>query len=403
MKLCIVIQRYGADIIGGAEAYTRIYAEKLARRHHVEVLTTCAFDYSEWRNHYPEGDEQISGVLVHRFKVDKTRDSKTFDELTRRVYGNPHHTREQGERWVREMGPVSEGLIRYIAAHKDDFDLFLFMTYMYYPTAIGLGVVPERAVLVPFAHDEPAIYVKGYDTLFTSPRGIIYNTTEEREIVQRIFDNTDIPNILTGIGLDIPPESTWPDARKRYGLKGPYMVYMGRIDSAKGCDKLFEYFRTYKEERGGDLKLVLMGSEVIKIPKSKDIIYLGFASEEEKYAVLRDCELLVLPSSFESLSIVVLEAFALRKPVLVSGHCAVLKGHCQKSNAGLYFYGEPDFVECLDLLVKNPDLRAAMGALGARYVDAYYRWDIILEKMDAFFEELASKKTQEEQQDQLDE
>lgn len=387
-KICLVVQRYGVEINGGAEAYTRIYAEKLTEYYDVTVLSTCALDYQEWNNHYDEGKCDINGVHVHRFRVDYPRDNTTFGAVTQGIYNNPSHTREQAYDWIKAQGPVSEGLISYLKAHTEDYDLFLFYTYLYYPTVMGITSVRKKSVLVPFCHDEPPVYLKCFDDVFSCPDGIVFNTEEEEEFVHKRFGNEKIPSVLTGIGLDIPPLETLPDGRKKFGLSKPFILYMGRIDPAKGCSELFEYFREYKKEHDGDLQLVLMGNELIPVPKHKDIISLGFVSEEEKYAVLRECEALVLPSHFESLSIVVLEAFAFRKPVLVSGHCAVLKGHCTKSNGGLYFYGNEDFKECLSLLHGNETLRTAMGLKGEQYVNERYQWDRILERLTAFIDSL---------------
>lgn len=386
-KICFVIQRYGVEINGGAEAYTRIYAEKLADVYDVTVLASCALDYQEWKNHYPEGECRINGVTVHRFSVERQRDNATFGELTQKILNNPNHSPREAYEWIKAQGPLCPGLIDFIKQHEQDFELFLFFTYLYYPTVFGLKYARDKAVLVPFCHDEPYVYLHCFDELFNLPRGIIYNTEEEEEFVHRRFGNQAIPSILTGIGLDIPPLSALPDGRERFRLKKPFILYMGRVDSAKGCSELFEYFLEYKTRFNNDLQLVLMGNAVIPIPRHKDIVSLGFVSEEEKYAVLRECDALVLPSHFESLSIVVLEAFAFKKPVLVSGHCAVLKGHCTKSNAGLYFYGSEDFALCLDLLFGSGALRDAMGEKGAKYVDERYQWEIIMDKMTKFIEE----------------
>ena len=73
MKLAVVVQRYGADINGGAELHARYIAEHLARHTEVEVLTTCARDYVTWRNELPAGVEQIGGVTVRRFPVARAR------------------------------------------------------------------------------------------------------------------------------------------------------------------------------------------------------------------------------------------------------------------------------------------------------------------------------------------
>ena len=77
MKLGIVVQRYGADINGGAEQHARYIAERLAKYAQVEVLTTCAQDYITWENEYAEGTDRVRGVTVRRFANAQTRDSES--------------------------------------------------------------------------------------------------------------------------------------------------------------------------------------------------------------------------------------------------------------------------------------------------------------------------------------
>ena len=79
MKLAVVVQRYGADISGGAELHARYIAERLARHATVEVLNTCARDYVTWRNELAPGVEQVNGVTVRRFLVARPRNTETSD------------------------------------------------------------------------------------------------------------------------------------------------------------------------------------------------------------------------------------------------------------------------------------------------------------------------------------
>ena len=74
------------------------------------------------------------------------------------------------------------------------------------------------------------------------------------------------------------------------------------------------------------LDLVLIGSNVLPIPKHPRIRHLGFLSDEDKFDALAAADVLIMPSRFESLSMVALEAWALGKPVLANGHCDVLRG-----------------------------------------------------------------------------
>ena len=383
-RLCFVVQRYGTEINGGAEDYTRTYAEKMSDKFDITMLTSTALDYNLWENHYPAGESVVNGVKVIRFPVEKNRDRR-FPEMSERIYSDPSHTTADAYNWVEAQGPYCPALPLYAREHKDDFDFFLLFTYLYYPTVMTMKEVADKAILVPFCHDEPPVYLKCYDEVFSSASKIIFNTEEERDFVYRRFYGTDKkPSVLTGIGLDTPDASEISDMREKFGLKKPYILYMGRIDESKGCHELFAWFLRYKKETRSDIQLVLTGKEVMKVPDSDDIISLGFVSDEEKYSVLKYCDALVLPSHFESLSIVVLEAFRLRKPVLVSGQCAVLRGHCRKSNAGLYFTNAIDFEECLHLLENEPALREGMGKNGEKYVNANYRWDVIMNKINDF-------------------
>lgn len=388
-KLCFIVQRYGTEINGGAEAYCRSYAEKFADIYDITVVTTCALDYNDWANFYKEEKVIINNVTVYRFNVDYTRNNQQFGLMCQSIFNNPAHTLMQSDEWIKAQGPVSSGLISFLKQNNNNFDLFLFFTYLYYPTVEGIKYVnKEKTVLIPFCHDELPVYLKSFDNLFSLPKAIVFNTEEEKKFVYKRFNNENIPSVITGIGLDIPPIETLPDAKKKFKLNKPFILYMGRVDPAKGCAELFDYFLEYKKRYNNDLQLVLTGKELIPVPKHKDIISLGFVSEEEKYAVLRECELFVLPSHFESLSIVVLEAFEFYKPILVSGHCEVLKGHCRKSNGGLYFYSCEDFCECLDFMINNKPLRNAMGKNGKAYVDKYYQWDVIIDKFTRFVDTL---------------
>lgn len=158
---------------------------------------------------------------------------------------------------------------------------------------------------------------------------------------------------------------------------------MGRIDYGKNCQQLFEYFGRYKEKKGGNLKLVLMGKEMIEVPKRDDILSLGFVSEEEKYNGMSGAEFLVLPSQYESLSIVVLDSMKLKVPVLVNGKSPVLKAHCQKSKGGLYYENYEEFEKAMDFLLFHGEERAQMGKNGREYVDTYYQWDRILDGLSS--------------------
>lgn len=380
-KLAFVVQRYGLEVNGGAELLSRQLVEHLQQQYDIEVLTTKAIEYTTWKNEYTNDVDVINGVTVRRFGVDKPRDLNRFGKFSGKVIGNPEHTMEQEEQWFEMQGPHVPELIDYIKDHADDYEAFIFMTYLYYTTVKGLPLVKDKAILISTAHDEPPIYLKTFDTLFQMPKAFFYLTVEEKKFVERKFRNEHIINNdgYGGSGVEVPDTIDSQFCKNKYGIDN-YMVYAGRIDEAKGCKELFDYFLRYKKENQNDLKLVMMGKTVIPIPKSDDIVSLGFVSDQEKFDVMSGAKFLIMPSPFESLSIVVLEAMTLSVPVVVNGRCDVLKGHCVRSNGGLYYKSYYEFEGCVNYMLTHPDTAAGMGANGRKYVDANYTWEKITDR-----------------------
>lgn len=382
-RIAFINQRYGREVNGGSELYTRVVAEHLKDNFEVEVLTTKALDYMTWKDYYKEDVEDINGITVRRFSVDKPRNQAKFDKINAKMLRNRFHTEADEELWVNEQGPICSGLVNYIRDNKDKYDLFIFVTYLFYTTCVGIQGVYDKAIMIPTAHDEPYIHFNYYRKVFENTRGFIFLTDEEKSFVNRLFMNWETPSVTTAMGIDMPKLSE-EESKVPAELKGNYIVYAGRIDEGKNCDKMFTQFIRYKERTKNNLKLVLMGKNVIPIPKHEDIIYLGFVSEEEKFDYIIHSLALILPSKFESLSISVLEALQVGTPILVNGECEVLKGHCHKSNAGLYYKGYLEFEGCLNYMVSHNNEMKLLGKNGIGYVETNYRWDVVINKLTEF-------------------
>ena len=385
MRIAFIVQRYGIDVAGGSEALCRHVAERLAQFHKIEVLTTCAKDYITWRNEYTEGIENINGVLVRRFKVDRVRDLKKFNPFTQRLFSEPH-TEIDEVRWTEDQGPYVPKLLNFIKNHKDDYEIFVFFTYRYYPSFFGLPLVYEKSILIPTAEDEPTLNLNINKSFFCLPKAIIYLTEEEKNTLIRRFNTQNILNDIIGMGLTIPENVKGERFKKKYKLSHDFILYIGRVDGNKGCNQLFDYFIRYKQNNPSNLKLVLIGNAVIEIPNSPDILHLGFLPENDKFDGIIAAKIVIMPSEFESYSIVVTEAWALGTPTVVNERCAVLKGHCLRSNAGLYYADYNEFVECINLLVSDNELGKRLGKNGKAYVEANYNWDRVEGKYLALFE-----------------
>ena len=411
MNVAFVIQRYGSEILGGSEYHCRLVAERLAERHHVEVLTTCARDYISWKNEYPEGTDRIRGVTVRRFGNAQTRDIESFNRYSEWMFNNTHTHADEME-WLRQQGPWCPALVDYLERHHRSYDALIFFTYLYAPTVLGLAVAPGRSILVPTAHDEPAIHLEIYKEVFRLPAAIAYNTEVERLFLTKHFSMQATSEETVGCGVDLLPpshqrqRSTEEPAsgdedraaeqdtphrsalsargsgfKRRHKLHGSFVLYGGRIEKGKGCEELVEYFSTY-HAGGGDATLVLMGVKLMPLPEEPFIRFAGLLPERERLEALEAATVVIVPSPFESLSLLALEAFAVGTPVLANARSDVLVDHCLRSNAGLFYADRDEFVECLTWLAKDSRLRAALGRNGRAYVREHYRWDLILTKYE---------------------
>ncbi len=475
MKIAFIVQRYGADILGGSEYHCRLIAERMAQRHQVDVLTTCARDYITWKNEYPEGNDRIRGVNVRRFANARTRDIESFNRYSDWIFNYPHSDQDEMA-WLEQQGPWCPALLEHLERQHRSYDVLIFFTYLYAPTLLGMRINPARSILVPTAHDEPAIRLRVYQELFKGAKAFAYNTEVERRFLNRTFEIAAPAEETIGCGVDLPqarpyprtvdelatvgsggvgggrdrhrssgdrprdPESAQAQAqaqdrqdsvggagdnerarpgaetggqgeepdgeyrqggagnrkvmrgrgevfRRRHRLYGPMLLYGGRIDPGKGCEELFQYFHAYVKD-GGNATLALMGAKLMPLPEDPSVRFAGLLSDQERAEALEAATVVVVPSPYESLSLLALESFAVGTPVLVNGRSEVLVEHARKSNAGLYYGDQDEFVEALKLLLADDGLRAAMGRNGRTYIKQNYRWDIVMGKYDRLITKL---------------
>jgi glycosyltransferase involved in cell wall biosynthesis len=428
VKIAFVVQRYGAEVLGGSEHLCRLLAERLSATHDVEVLTSCARDYITWKNEYPEGTDRIRGVTIRRFASAVTRDIDGFNAFSERIYDKPHGPADEME-WLKRQGPWLPGLIEHLRRHHQQYDVLVFFTYLYAPTVLGLEVAPSRSILVPTAHDEPASRLEIFKDVFRKPAALCYLTDSERRFVEMQFPERPLLEETVGVGVDLPQQHPYPRMpiaaeeepsraagsgsanprggengadeevprdfpshllargavfRRRHRLYGPILLYGGRIDPGKGCEELIQYFSEYVKE-GGEATLVLMGVKLMPLPEEPFIRFAGLLTDRERHQALEAATVVACPSPYESLSLLALESFSVGTPVLANARSAVLVEHCVKSNGGLYYADRDEFVEALSLMIRDERLRVGLGRNGRDYIRNSYRWDVVLGKWDRLF------------------
>jgi glycosyltransferase involved in cell wall biosynthesis len=415
MKVAFVVPRFGADIRGGAEVGARMLAERLVadRGFEVEVLTTCALDAITWRDEVPEGTSVERGVTVRRIRSQAGR-NEHFHPLWAQLMEDPGAASpEDCAKWVAWQGPLATDLVEAVAA--SDADVVAFYPYLYYPTVYGLPLVRERAVLHPAAHEEPALHLPVFDELFRMCRGFAFHSRSERTLVNARFGVASTPQVLIGLGVEVPDvrgsggsggaggtdsgsgdapgelgaEAAEQAVRSSFGVGAgdePYLVCIGRVDDQKGTGMLWRWFRSYKERHPGPLKLVFIGQVVNAPEAAHDVVLTGMVDDATKWALLRGARALVAPSPHESFSLTVVEALTVGVPVLVHAQCGATREHCERSGAGLWFGDYAEFESALELLTTDDEVHAGLAANGLRYVEANFRWPVILDRYCAFLD-----------------
>ncbi|RPI25233.1 MAG: glycosyltransferase [Acidobacteria bacterium] len=351
----------------------------------ITVLTSCARDYVSWSNYYPPGETTEDGIRLVRFPVKMQRPVRAFNLLSRLVlqrrlaFVRPPLWLER--LWLRWQGPYCPDLIAYLKRHRDDFEAFLFYTYLYYPAARGLREVAGKSILIPTAHDERPIYLQSFRRLFRLSRALIYLTPEEQSFANQLFGTREKPQRVASMRIRtmddrdeaIPAPSDVREFLEGHRISQPYLLYLGRIDPAKGVDTMFRFFLRYvREGKRGEL-LVLAGDKQAEIPESASVRYLGFLSEQEKRTAILGSRALVLLSPYESFSISVLEVLGLGRPVIVTSESAVLKGHVERSRAGFAVSSYDEFRVAADYVLAAQD--DDLGRLGIRYVKENFSWE----------------------------
>jgi glycosyltransferase involved in cell wall biosynthesis len=389
MKLACVVHRFGAEIAGGSEAHCRHVAEHLAAEHDVTILTSCAKDHITWQNAYPAGASSLGSLHVRRFPVARPRSLHRFAEASELAFSSTATEAEQ-EAWFHENGPEVPDLLEHLRGSGATYDVVLFWAFRYAEVFFGLPLVADRAVLVPTAEEDPVIKMSIVGRFFERASGFIFLTPEEQELVARRMDRPPAPSCIIGSGLDPAADRVAVDLAA-LGVRDPFILYLGRIDPNKGCADLLHHFMRFSGEEGGRVQLVMAGPASMPLPEHPNVRYLGYVDEATRDTLMREAVLLAMPSRFESLSLVLLEAWNHGLPAVVNGHCAVLKGQALRSDGALYYRNYDEFARCVSLLVERRDLARELGRQGLAYVEREYRWPAVLAKIDALLARVASR------------
>jgi len=377
MRAAFVLQRYGKEVVGGAEKLARDYAERLYRiGWDITVYTTTALDYITWANYYPPGESILRGVNIKRFPVERERNIEEFNRYSEEFFKEKRSPDEERE-WLELQGPLSPALIDAIKKEQKDYDFVLFFTYLYYPTYYGLKEVGKNALLFPTAHDESPFHMKIMENVFSIPGILLFLSEEERKLVDKYYPGKN-KRVVVGAGVESPPQFFPRLFLSRFLLFPPIFLYTGRIDEGKGCGQMIECFIPYSSYRNSSLALA--GKLNMQLPQDPRVRYLGFLPEQAKWDAIKASTITVHPSSLESFSYSLLESLSIGVPAIVNEASPVLRGHIEKSEAGLTYRDCLSFASAAELLLIDKELYKYMSEKGSKYVKGNFSWETVISR-----------------------
>ena len=388
-KIGFVTPWYGENISGGAEAELRGLVHHLRESGtELEVLSTCVKSFpSDWNENYHEpGLTEENGIPVRRFPVRK-RDTEAFDAVNLKLMTGEPVSAEEEETYCQEM-INSPALYDYLKEHAEEYQVFVFIPYMFGTTYYGCQACPEKSVLIPCLHDEPYAYMDCFREVFSKVRGMIFHADPERRLAERLYGVKGDKFVTLGEGIDTDWTADPKRFRDKFGIRDPFILYAGRKEAGKRVDVLVRWFAEYQKRHDDALKLVLIGGGEIALPDRENILDLGFVDKQDKYDAYAAADVFCNPSEMESFSLVVMESWLAGRPVLVNGKCAVTTDFVRQANAGLYYNNYAEFEKCLEYFRDHRKEADRMGRNGRAFAMSRFTWDVIVRIYTAFFEQI---------------
>lgn len=383
-RIGVVPPRYGREVVGGAEAVMSEVAHGLGRRGwQVDILTTCARDHFTWKNEYPPGVSNDDGVTIRRFPTVVDTDRRNRMRFEAALLSGATLTLNEQQLWVNDDLRVPE-LFHYLVDHARDYRALIFAPYLFWTTFACSQIAPERTILHPCLHDEETSRLEIFRPVFEGSAGIWFQTEPEHSLGHELFA---VPRNHENVGCGIKvPETYDPGAfRERYGIEGPFVLFAGRREGAKGWDRMLNAFAAAVQRHSLPFSFVTMGTGPVNAPASiKDrVIDLGFVDSADLNNALAAASAYIQPSAYESFSRTIMEAWLAGTIVIANGACDVVRWHCDRSGAGLTYDDDAEFGECLAFVVEASAAAQRLAARGRAYVLENYTAEKVLDAQES--------------------
>lgn len=361
---------------GGMEVEIRTYAEYLAKLNFkVCVFTTCCGSpYKSWvEDHLPAGKSFVNGIEVHRFPVNKELKNHDLYHEAVSISQKEMVPEKKYQYNFFRYGISSDELIKAVGG-LDKETRVVCGSYFQSLIFCLLEAHPNRVYLRAAFHDEPQIQWSSIADMIKNAKGILFGTTEEKRLAIRhhgsVAGRRLVETPVTGVPIGMTSVTLESEGKSPFNY--PYFVYVGRKECGKNFHLVVKWFEAFVTAGNQDFRLVMLGGgDNGLVPDSPAFEDMGYVDDRMKRHVLQYAQGLINLSCFESFSLVAMEAWLCKIPVVVHQDCEVLNGHCTLSQGGIAVADESSYVAALSRL-SDKATRNQLGAKGFDYVIQNY-------------------------------
>jgi glycosyltransferase involved in cell wall biosynthesis len=389
-RLCFVTPRYGDGVVGGSELVLAEAARGLAQRgYDVQILTTCARDHYTWSNHFPEEVFDDRGLTVRRFETVRPRSTARFAALEAQLADREKLAPGDELAWVAGRFEVP-GMYRWLREHGADFDAIVLSPYLFWTTVHGAALHPERTIVMPCLHDEPAARLRVVSSMLSQCAAVWFLSEPEHQLGHRVA-NLSPGHAVVGAAVEAPDRYEPEEFRRRHGLERPFVLYAGRREDGKGWRSLVTGFGAAVLRHELPFDLVTVGVGVPYVPReiADRVVDLGYLEPDELPDAFAAASAFMQPSPNESFSRTMMEAWLAGTPVIATAASEVLTWHCERSGGGLTYGDAFELAQCLAFVAAEPAGAAGLARRGREYVLEHYRWPVVLDAMQRSLEQVA--------------
>ena len=391
MNLLYTLTAY-PPYIGGAQLHQHLLAQQLQGRHTIQVATFWNHNRTDWllgttlKAHGQAYDYEVDGIPVQRLGFGWA------DKLRMAPWLPLYYP------WMAvALPPIAEVITRPIAALAAKSNLIHNvrigregLTYASWQVARRRGI---PFVLTPVHHPRWVGWrYREYIQLYQRADAVVALTQAEAKILHGLGVREDHIHV-TGHGPVLAPQADPEDFRRRHGIAGPMVLFLGQHYPYKGFRQVLEATAAVWAQQP-ETHFVFVGPAVKDSERAfteladPRIHRLGAVSLQEKTDALAACDVLCVPSSQESFGGVYTEAWSFGKPVIGCNIPAVAEVVSDGQDGYLVEQSTAEIGDRILHLLNHPDLAADLGQAGYQKVQARYSWPSLAQKTEAVYQRL---------------